>query len=290
MWQPSDKPHGKGIDVKTFNPLAVTSVIALLIATPLWSQGAIVGTDQLDDEITDIEENVRDEIAKGEDAARYGAAEFAPGWTGGLSASVSANNGTTDTQEYAIAGRFRYGAGLWAHTFGFALEHSKSEGTVDKDRLFAIYDANRTITDRFYLFGLASYEDDLLPSAVLERDVFLGFGPGFRIVNTDTFAWRVQAGPGVRYTVDNATNDSTTEVSGIVSSRLYYRVSDVVFLTNDTDALYSEVGGTRLTNDFGISVALSDNLSSRLGYRSEWTDLNSSEPDNTINASLVLTF
>lgn len=285
-----EPPKERAFHMTLFHKLAASSVLALLTGAPLLAQGALVGTDQLDDEITDIEERVRDDISRGEDAARYGSSEFAPGWTGGLSASVNATNGTTETQDYALAGRFRYGAGVWTHTFGFALEHSKSGGTVDKDRMFAVYDANRALTDSFYVFGLGSYEADMLSSAVLERDAFIGFGPGFRIVNTETFAWRVQGGPGVRYTVDNATGDETTEVSGILSSRLFYRISDVVFLTNDTDALWSDVGGTRLSNDFGISLALSDNLSSRLGYRSEWTDLNASEPDNTINASLVLTF
>ena len=268
----------------------MTSVVALMTSAPAWSQAEIVGIEGLDDEIVDIQDDIDDEIARGEDEARYGAVEFTPGWTGSLSASINATNGSTDTQDYVIAGRFRYGAGLWTHTFGFALEHSKNDDVTDKDRLFAVYDANRTITDRFYLFGLASYEDDLLPSAVLSKDVFLGAGPGYRIVNTDNFAWRVQAGPGVRYTVDNATDDSTTEVSAIASSRLYYRLSDMVFVTNDTDAIYSEEAGTRAINDFGISFEMSDNLASRLGYRTEWTDIEGDETDNTINASLVLKF
>jgi putative salt-induced outer membrane protein len=276
--------------VNKFKTLAMTSGIALLAASPLWSQGALVGTEALDDEITDIQDAIDDEIARGEDEARYGARQFAPGWTGSLSASVNATDGSTDTRDYVIAGRFRYGAGLWTHTFGFALEYAKADDVIDKNSLFAVYDANRDISDRFYVFGLASYEDDLLPSATFERDVFLGFGPGYRIVNTNDFAWRVQAGPGARYTVDNATDESTTEVSAIASSRLYYRLSDMVFLTNDTDAIYSEEAGTRAVNDFGVSFEMSDNLAARLGYRTEWTDVEGDETDNTINASLVLKF
>ena len=31
-------------------------------------------------------------------------------------------------------------------------------------------------------------------------DAFLGFGPGYRILNSEQTTWRVQAGVGVRYT------------------------------------------------------------------------------------------
>ncbi len=111
------------------------------------------------------------------------------------------------------------------------------------------------------------------------------------MVNTDTMTWRVQAGPGVRY-IEPATGDSTTEGAVLASSRFWYKISDGISLTNDTDVLGSKEN-TAATNDFGINFKVSDNLATRISYR---TDYNSDplpgfkSTDNTLGLSLVVGF
>ena len=122
-------------------------------------------------------------------------------------------------------------------------------------------------------------------------DSFIGFGPGYRILNSPDVAWRVQAGPGVRYVEDQAGFD-TTEFAGLASSRFYYRLSDTASLTNDTDVLGSEIN-TVITNDFGINLKVTEALTTRLSYRVEYnTDPlpGLSSTDSTVGVSLVVGF
>ncbi|KKL97521.1 hypothetical protein LCGC14_1833650 [marine sediment metagenome] len=153
---------------------------------------------------------------------------------------------------------------------------------------------NRSFTDQFYLFGLGRVQYGIASENRPDdyvTDAFIGFGPGYRIINTPNLAWRVQAGPGVRFTED-ADDVDETEVAGIASSRFFYRINQGVFVTNDTDILYSDAN-TRVTNDLGVSVSMTDTLSTRLSY---FTDYNSDpapgieNTDNTIKASLVYSF
>lgn len=276
--------------MKITSKLASASAIALLLSASVVSaQGALVGTEALDDRIDDIQEDVADDFAESEDAQRRGLNQYAQGWTGSLSASLSATDGNTDTGDAAVGARFRYGNGPWNHTFGLGYEYGQSNDVVDEENAFLVYDVNRYINESFYVFGLGSLQYDKFASN--KYDAFLGVGPGYRILNSDDVSWRVQAGPGVRYVEDQAGNDET-ETAGIASSRFYYKFSEMVFLTNDTDILYSDVN-TVATNDLALNYKLTDAFSTRFSLRTEYN----SDPlpgldqyDNKIGAAIVYGF
>lgn len=269
-------------------PLAA-SLLALVVASPLWAQSAIVGIDDLDDRIDDIQEDVNDALTDGDDKDRFGTNQYAQGWSGNLSLGFSGTSGNTDTADLDLAGRFRYGNGPWNHTIGFAGEFSEDNGTRNKEELYATYDVNRYFTEQFYLFGLASVRYDNFDSNKI--DGFVGFGPGYRVINSQTQTWRLQAGPGVRYIEDQNGVDNT-DLAGIAASRYYYAISDTVSLTMDTDILFSDAD-TVVTNDLGLNFKVTDRLSTRVSYRTEWD----SDPlpglkstDNTLGVSLVYGF
>ncbi len=248
-----------------------------------------IGIDPLDERIEDIEEDVADDFAQGQDAARFGSVTFPQGFSGSISGSATATSGNTDTTDVTIGGRLRYGAAPWAHSFGVALEYGDSDGDTDTNNVFATYEALRDFGNNFYVFGLGRYEyDEFGP---FEHDAFLGFGPGYRVINQPNQAWRLQAGPGVRYTNDQADNEET-EASLLASSRYYLRLNETSFLTNDTDVLYSDVS-TLVTNDFGITTRLTDSLSARASLRTEYdTDPapGIDDTDNRIGIAVVYAF
>lgn len=128
--------------MKTANLLAV-SALALLVAPPAVAQGALTGVDTLDDRIDDIRENVSDEFADADDSARFGPDAFTQGWTGSVALGFTATSGNTDTSDLSLGGRFRYGQGLWSHTFGFAAEFAEESGTETREDVFVTYDVNR---------------------------------------------------------------------------------------------------------------------------------------------------
>lgn len=273
----------------TKSKVLAASVLALIVSAPAFAQGALVGVEGLDERIDDIQEDVAEDFADAEDAQRFSTNQYAQGWTGSVSMGLAATSGNTDTADLSFGGRFRYGNGPWNHTVGFAGEFAEDNGVRNKEKIFATYDVNRYFTEQFYVFGLGSFTYDGF--ATNEKDAFLGFGPGYRIINTPNMTWRIQAGPGVRYTQDQLGADET-EVAAIASSRFYYKISESMFLTDDTDILSSK-GDTVATNDLGVNFKMSDRLSTRFSYRTEYN----SDPlpglksaDNTLGVSLVYGF
>lgn len=275
--------------MKTVNKLASVSALALLLAAPAFAQGALIGIDDLDDRIEDVQEDIDDDLNEGSDDSRYGSNQFTQGWAGSASIGLTATSGNTDTVDLSLAGRLRYGNGPWNHSVGFLAEIAEDNNVRNKEEAFLTYEANRYVTENAYIFGLGSLGYDGFDTN--KWDAFLGAGPGYRIVNQQNMTWRVQAGPGVRYIEDQLGND-TTEVAGIASSRFYQRISESAFLTNDTDVLFSD-DNTTVVNDIGVTLKMTDRISTRVGLRTEWD----SDPlpglddtDNSFNVSMVVGF
>ncbi len=226
---------------------------------------------------------------KAEDKDRFGNNQFSQGWSGSLSLGLSATEGNTDKADLVVAGRLRYGSGPWNHTWGFTIEGAEDNNVRNKEEAFASYDVNRYITENAYIFGVGTVRYDGFSTN--KWDSFLSVGPGYRIINTDSTVWRVQAGPGVRYIEDQRGNDST-EFSGITFSCLYQKINDMAFLSNDTDVLFSD-NDTLVVNDLGVTFKLSKSLATRTSLRTEWNSAplpGRDDTDTSLNVSLVVAF
>jgi putative salt-induced outer membrane protein len=268
--------------------LASVSSLAMAIGAPVFAQ-TLIGDQALEDRISDIETEAQRNLARSSDSVRYTFGTGEQSTSGSVSATYSGATGNTDTQDFAAGGRYTMRYGPWSHSVGFAFAYGEANGVKNEQNAFMIYDVTRSFSDRFYVFGVGRLEVDDFASN--KKDAFVGVGPGYRVINTDNVAWRVQAGVGARYTeLQNGVDN--TEAAAILSSRLFYRINETVALTNDTDVLGSKVN-TLVTNDLGINFALGNQLSTRLGYRTEYD----SDPlpglkstDNTLNLSLIYSF
>lgn len=268
--------------------VAASALIVALAGTQASAQGALIGTERVDDRITDIEDRVRDDMARAEDRARFGNEQFAPGWTGSLALGLNAAYGNSDNREFSLAGRFRYNQGQWSHTFGFGFEQNRSGGVRNQDQAFALYDANYYFDQNIYGFGLGRVENDRLADI---QDGVLGVGLGYRVINTPDAAWRLQAGPALR--TNRTAGARNNEVAAIAGSRGFVRLSEGVFLTSDTDLIHSRNAGTRAINDLGVTVSMTDALSTRVSLRTDWTDNpapGNRRHDHRVGVSLVYSF
>lgn len=264
-------------------------VAASIAGSTVSAQDALTGVKSLNDRIDDITTAANDDLESGNDANRFGFSAANPGWKGSLAASASATSGNTKNRDVSIAGRMTYGSGLWSHSVGFAGEFGSTDGVNTKEKLFGTYEANRYFSDQVYAFGTGRYTQDKF--GTLEKDAFIGFGPGFRVLNSADTTWRVQAGPGMRYTKTQASVE-TKEASAILSSRAWFKINDVISINNDTDVLSSK-GSTVATNDLGMNYKMTDTLSTRFSYRTEYNSKPADgfkKTDDTIGVSLVLGF
>lgn len=292
--------------MKKVTLLTSTAAILAALSVPAMAQveratgASAVGVTAIDDRITDIEDAVRDDFDRSADADRFGPADRRTGLFGTMSLSYTGRTGNTENQDLAIAGRVNYNMGQFAQSVGISIEYGENDdGDRDTEETQAIYDAQYYFNDQFYAFALGSLKVDGLVDGDnrpddLRRDGFLGFGPGYRIINTQDTAWRVQAGVGIRYQQTGAAfageEGSVTETGYIASSRLYHRFNDMVFLTNDTDYLGSSDANDRVTNELGLNFRVSDQLATRVSYRTEYVENRDTRTDNRLGVAVVYGF
>lgn len=277
--------------MKKITKVTGAAILAMLLGTTAsMAQGILTGTDALDDRLDDISENAQDDLERAEDASRFGNPEFRPGLSGSASLSYSGSTGNNESQEFTAGARLRFAQGQIVQTIGVALEFADDDGVTTEEEIFGVYDLNYYIDDRFYGFVLGRVESDGLADEATEvrTDAFVGFGPGYRILNTPDVTWRVQAGIGVSYIEDGLENDDT-ETGYIVSSRFFYSFNENVFLTNDTDVLKSD-SALRVNNDLGVNFKMSDAFSTRVSYLTEYNDNRAIRSDNKLGVSLVYGF
>ncbi len=284
-------------------PLYLTSaILALGLTAPAFAQTDIVGISALDDQIEDVERDVARDMARAEDNARFGSPDFRQGFSGSASIGYSGKTGNNESQDLTIGLRLRHGAGAFSQTIGAVLDYSEADNRSTKKDVFAIYDANYSFNDRFYGFVLGRVVSDGLANELTlqeqadgvqladktKQDAFIGIGPGYRIINEQDMTWRVQAGIGISY-LKNGAGESNTETGYIASSRFYYKINDNVFFTNDTDVLNSDTA-LRANNDFGVNFKVTDAISTRVSYLTEYNDSRAIRTDNKLGVSLVFGF
>jgi putative salt-induced outer membrane protein len=267
---------------------ATALALSALGTSPLLAQNVFTGVEAVDDRIEDIEEEAADAL-EADDRDRFGFARAPQGFAGTVALSATADTGNSESFDLSLAARLTYGVGRFTNYMGFGVLYSEADGNRDTAEAFAIYDGIYDLGPQFYVFGTARYNYDDFSN--FKHDAFLGAGPGFRVVNTEDLAWRVQAGPGIRYLEDQAGND-TSEAAGIASSRFFARTSETSFVTNDTDVLFSDES-VQVYNDLGVNFRLTDLLSTRAYLQTDWTDdpdPGFEEFDNTVGLALVATF
>lgn len=275
---------------KTVIKAGGASMLALLVAGPVLAQTTITGVRDVNDRIDDINEIVAEDMERAEDAARFGNPEARAGLSGSASIGYSGKTGNNESQEFSGGVRLSYAQGNFVQTLGAAVDFAADGVGKTKEDIFAVYDANYYFDQSFYGFVLARLEADGLASTAgdVRRDGFLGFGPGYRVVNTPDMTWRLQAGIGVSYLEDGLRN-SVTETGYLAASRFYYRINDGVFMTNDTDVLASD-SALRVNNDLGVNFRVTDAVSTRISYLSEYNDNRAIRTDNKLGVSLVFGF
>lgn len=277
--------------MKTMITTGAIAALLLTAAAPVaLAQTTLTGTQALDDRLDDIDTAARDDLRRAEDARRFGNPEFRTGLSGSASLGYTAKTGNQDTQEFSLGARLRYAQGNFVQTIGAAVDFAEANGRKTKEDVFAIYDANYYFDDSFYGFVLGRVATDGLAVAANEvrTDAFLGFGPGYRIINTPDVAWRVQAGVGISYLKDG-TGASNTETGYIASSRIYWKLTDTMFATNDTDVLKSDTA-LRVNNDLGLNFRMTDSFATRISYLTDYNDSRAIRTDSKLGVSLVYSF
>lgn len=274
--------------------LLMASTIIGLAGTTAMAQGFETAqdafdarVDQIDDQFDDLDDDVED-IEEG--LAMPAAAGRELGFTGSIAASGSATTGNSETTNISIGTQMGFYDGVNGHNVRLTYLLEKDEGVETTNRVLAGYDYTRDFSDSFFGYANTAVAYDQLDE--LELDAYVSAGVGYRVFNTPTTQWSVQAGPAYRFTRREGGDETVREAAIFVGSDYYNMISDNLTVSNETDVLASE-GDTYILNDVALTSRVSDQLALRTSLATEYHSdpaVGDEEIDNTFGVSVVYNF
>lgn len=263
--------------------------------TAISAQGAFAadmfGGTSVSDEVSDLQTAIEEDAA----VSTFGNEARTVGTYGSVALrGTSSNSTTSDTvTTVGIGAQYGFYDGTNGTELNLSYAYSKTGAVVDTDKLSASYDYTRDLGDTFFAYGNASLKWDRTAALATDtaRDAFIGFGAGYRILDTKQAQMTVQAGPGYRF-LEDGVGAQTTEAAASAALNVRYNISDTVYLS-DTFELVGSASDVTAQNEIAVNVALSNALSLRTSYAStiSGADFGSmANTANTMGVSVVYNF
>ena len=267
--------------------LLSASAAAMIAGAAAAQNTAFDNADAAADRFEDLSEDIDDDFNP--EIEPFGNDGRALGFYGSIAARATATSGNTENFDVGIGANFGTFDGTNGHDVTISYAYGEEDGDASQDSLLASYQYTRSFTDRFFGFAKGQVASDEFAS--VSSDTFVGFGAGYRVIDGDTLSWSLQGGPGYR-TAELSDGTEIEEEAVSVSSDLFVQITPDVFFTMGTDILTSDFD-TFVTNDAGVTVAMTDALSLRSSVVTEYhTDPlpGFENTDNTVGMSLIYSF
>ncbi len=268
----------------------VAAAVASTIAGAALAQTSTFSTASASDGVT----AVTDAIADDQRDVTFGNEGRVVGTYGSVALRYTSSNSTTadDVVSLGIGMNYGYFDGTNGSEINLAYTYGSTNNVEDKNTLLAGYDFYHNFNPSF--FGYANVNlnyDNLAIATANKQDAFVGFGVGYRILNTDTTQLSVKAGPGYRY-IELGDGTKYNEAAYSAEANYSQKISDTVYITNDLTLIGSNADVTA-TNELALNVALNNALSLRTSYVSDFSgaDFNTlKNGENTLGVSVVYNF
>lgn len=244
----------------------------------------------------DAVEGLEDQISedRDRDLERFGNSGRRLGSYGSLSARATAtSDDDNDTTDLGVGLRFGNYDGMNGFDVTLSYNYGEAEDEETKNNLLAGLDYRRDLSSSLFAYGKLDVAYDGLAEEVgdFESDTFVGAGIGYRIFNEADRQWSVQAGPGYR-SAKVVGGDDVSEAAASLSSNYFQSLTDVSYVTNDTDVIYSETG-TLVSNELAVSMSMTQALALRTSLTTQYndqTDDGFNDARNTLGVSVVYNF
>ncbi len=120
----------------------------------------------------------------------------ADGWTGSIGAGLVMTGGNTETESGNAVFHVTRTIGAWNHNLNTTALWTADAVRTTAEKYFLSFQTNRDLTDKSYLFAIASYDDDRFSSFDYQASTAVGYG--YQVIDNDTMKLKLEAGPGYR--------------------------------------------------------------------------------------------
>ena len=214
---------------------------------------------------------------------------FLQGWTGQGQAGGSVDTGNTHGRATSVGLRFEREGIRWdQHVLGTA-DYTREDSVTTQNRVFASYQGDYKLGDRWYGLGLGSYEHDRF--AGFYRRFSEALGVGYKVVKRPDMSLGLEAGPAYRQT-HFITGDTQNRVGLRLAAKYAWTIGPDLQFTEDA-VYYAQSGDSTLTSTTALTAKIRGALSvqaSLLYNHEQHPPLGLEKTDTTTRLTLVYGF
>jgi len=183
-------------------------------------------------------------------------------WSGEGELGMQFARGNSDTETLNTSLKLDYEKEQWANQFRSSFVFGRESGTTNANRFVTSNKTNYKFDETSYVFAVLRYDRDEFSSFTFQSSLSLGYGR--RLIDTERRQFKLEIGPGLRYSEQRATGKSDAEAIARGFSEFAWKISDSTQLTNDT-LIEAGSDNTFFENSLGLDVAINASLALRVG-------------------------
>ncbi len=200
---------------------------------------------------TDIGETDIGETDIGE-PSKAGVFALSP-WDGKVEASALFSSGNSENSAVGILIDASRTSGDFVHNFDAFFNLGSSNGVTNQKRWGAAYKLDYSFGEHTYAYGRIAYVEDEFSG--FDYRLFAGAGLGHFLAKSERFTWKVEGGPGYRYSPIDASRVIEQNFAVYASSELDWLIRDGLTFEQDWNVTW-----TSPTTSFQSVTALTTQL------------------------------
>jgi len=237
------------------------------------------------------------EAAKPKKAKNEGTGFFAlRPWKGKFQAGASFASGNSDNLAIGVLLDATREAGDFTHNLSgfFDIAESNNDAiggrTLTQKRWGAAYQLDYNFSPKSYAYGRFAYEEDEFSG--FDYRLFAGAGLGYFFYKSEPFTWKIEGGPGFRYSPIDDTREIEQEFAAYGATELDWLIREGLTFEQDVNSTWTS-STTTIQSVTALTTQLMDGLSTSVAFEFRYeTDppAGRENADKIARASLVYGF
>ena len=211
-------------------------------------------------------------------------------WEGKIEASALFSSGNSENSAVGILIDASRVSGSFVHNVDAFFNLGSSAGVLNQKRWGAAYKLDYTLSERTYAYGRIAYEEDEFSG--FDYRLFAGAGLGHYFAKSDHFTWKVEGGPGYRYSPIDLTREIDQNFAAYASSEIDWLIREGLTFEQDWNVTWTSPT-TTFQSITSLNTVLWGDISTGISfeYRYETNPpLGRENTDTLAKASLIYGF
>ena len=203
-------------------------------------------------------------------------------WTGTFGAGATLATGNSENIAAGLSIDAKRATGKLTHNVKAGIDLASASGVRTQKRWYGSYQLDINFSERTYAYSRFSYDEDEFSG--FDYRLFGGAGLGHFLYKSEPFTWKIEGGPGYRFSPIDDTRETESEFALYASTEVDWQIRDGVLFEQNVNATWTDPTST-IESLTALTTTLTNTLSTSLSYRVRYE---TNPPDGRENTDTLL--